>query len=147
MTQGRPDGASAPRSRWSLLAEGAVIGGVSLLAVFWIIPNQTSEGGIGLSPAFLPTLCAAACGVFAVADVLLRLARRDRSHAYPQDWTAFVRIGAVALLGTAVLRWGGVTASALVTVPAGMLVLGERRPLRIVGATLFCAGIAWLMSR
>lgn len=142
-----PSAGSAPparpslRSRGSLLLEAAVVGALALLLVFVIIPAETSEGGIGLSPAFLPTLCAAAAGLFAVADALLRALRAEPSARYPEGWTAFFRIGAVAVAGVVVLAYLGAGACALVTVPAGMAVLGERRPLPLLAAGLVCGGI------
>lgn len=147
MTPAPVDDAPALRSRGSLLAEAAVVGGAALLAVLWVIPLQTSEGGIGLSPAFLPTLCAAACGIFAAADALLRILRAEASPSYPQGWIAFFRIGAVAIAGTVALQWGGAGACALVTVPAGMVAVGERRPLHLAAAAVICGGVSWLVFR
>ncbi|WP_210207626.1 tripartite tricarboxylate transporter TctB family protein, partial [Rhodoplanes elegans] len=131
----------------SVVAEAVLIGGAALAAVVWIIPAQTSDGGIGLSPAVFPTVCAIALGVFAVADALLRLARGAPGERYPDGWGAFFRIGAVAVLGVCLLPVVGIAGCALVMVPAGMLVLGERRPLHIAVAALACAGLVWLVFR
>lgn len=139
--------ATRSRGRLSVVAEAGLIGGAALAAVAWIIPAQTSDGGIGLSPAVFPTVCAAALGVLALADALLRLVRGAPGERYPDGWSAFGRIGAVAILGTVVLAVAGIAACALVMVPAGMLVLGERRPLRLAGAALACAGLVWLIFR
>lgn len=145
MTTAPQAGNPAPRSRVSLLAEAALLGGAALAAVVWVIPMQTTDGGIGLSPAVFPTVCAIALGVFAVADAVLRFLRGSAEARYPEGWTAFARIGAVAVLGAIVLAFAGIAACALVTVPAGMAVLGERRPVYLVGAALLCAGLVWLV--
>ncbi|NVO15420.1 MAG: tripartite tricarboxylate transporter TctB family protein [Rhodoplanes sp.] len=137
--------ASAPRSRVSLLAEAVLLGGAALAAVVWVIPMQTTDGGVGLSPAVFPTVCAGALGVFAVADAVLRILRGTSEPRYPEGWTAFARIGAVAIVGAVVLANAGIAVCALVTVPAGMAVLGERRPLWIAGAALLSAGLVWLV--
>lgn len=142
-----PAATGGARSRLSVVAEAVLIGGAALAAVGWIIPAETSDGGIGLSPAVFPTVCAIALGIFVVADALLRLVRRAPGERYPDGWAAFLRIGAVAILGAAVLPFVGISGCALVMVPAGMLVLGERRPLPLVVAALACAGLVWLIFR
>ncbi|MFD2182350.1 tripartite tricarboxylate transporter TctB family protein [Rhodoplanes azumiensis] len=152
---GAPDRGATPaaassgpaRSRLSVVAEAVLIAGAALAAVVWIIPAQTSDGGIGLSPAVFPTVCAIALGLFVVADALLRLLRATPGDPYPDGWGACLRIGAVAVLGAAVLPVVGIAGCALVMVPAGMLVLGERRPLRIAVAALACVGLVWLVFR
>lgn len=145
MTAAPQAGGPAPRSRVSLLAEAVLLGGAALVGVVWVIPMQTTDGGIGLSPAVFPTACAVALGVFAVADAVLRFLRGSAEARYPEGWTAFMRIGAVAVLGAVVLAFAGIAACALVTVPAGMAVLGERRPVHLAGAALLCAGLVWLV--
>ncbi|WP_454654936.1 hypothetical protein [Bosea beijingensis] len=62
------------RSRASLLAETLLLCGGCLALMFWIIPAQTSEGGFGLSPAFLPTMLSAAILLLVLGDGALRLA-------------------------------------------------------------------------
>ncbi|WP_238121074.1 MULTISPECIES: hypothetical protein [unclassified Xanthobacter] len=142
---GPPPARAALRSRGSLLLEAALLGALTLLVVFVVIPAETSAGGIGLSPAFLPTVCAAAAGFFAVVDALLRVLRAEPSARYPEGWTAFFRIGAVAVAGVVILAYAGPGACALVTVPAGMAMLGERRPLPLLAAGLVCGGIFRLL--
>ncbi|MFL9826383.1 tripartite tricarboxylate transporter TctB family protein [Rhodoplanes sp. SY1] len=142
-----PAATPGARSRLSVVAEAVLLGAAALAAVVWIIPAQTSDGGIGLSPAVFPTVCAIALGVFVIADAALRLLRAAPGERYPDGWGAFVRIGAVAVLGVCLLPVVGIAGCALAMVPAGMLVLGERRPLRIVVAALACAGLVWLVFR
>lgn len=140
------EGASEPgRSRASVLAEALFLGGFSLALLVWIIPAQTSEGGIGLSPAFLPEVCAAAIGILVLLDGAGRLLRGAPAAAYPEGWAALLRIGGISLLGGLVLAWAGVTAAALATCAAGLLVLGERRPLVIAATLLICGGAVWLV--
>ena len=85
---------AVPRTRASLLIEAVVLTGVCLLALFWLIPAQTSEGGFGLSPAFLPKLCVAVIGLLIAADGVLRLVRRVPQPRYAEGWGAFARVGA-----------------------------------------------------
>ncbi|RAI44554.1 hypothetical protein [Rhodoplanes roseus] len=145
MTAAPDKSAPARRRRASVIAEALLLGGAALAAVVWIIPAQTTDGGIGLAPAVFPTVCAVALGVFAVADVLLRLLRGVPEPRYPDGWMAFALIGGVAILGAVVLPYAGIAGCALVTVPAGMLAVGERRPLWLAGAAVLSAGVVWLV--
>lgn len=131
---------TGPRSRGSVIAELLCLTGFALLTLFWIIPSQVSGGGLGLDPGFLPRLCAAAMGILVVADGLHRLRRTPLPKAYPTDWSALIRIGICALVGAVVLQVAGVAAAALIVVPAGMLALGERRPVLIAATTIVTAG-------
>lgn len=139
--------ASVPRSRGSLAMEALLIGGLAVAALFWIIPAQTTEGGIGLSPAFLPNLCAAAIGALAAADGLLRMMRGTSIPAYPERWTSLICMGLVAAIGMFALRWGGAVACAVIAPLVGMLVLGERRVLILSVTALICGGTVWLLVR
>ena len=137
-----------PRSRGSVVAEMLCLIGAALLAFFWIIPSQVSGGGLGLDPGFLPRLCAGAIGVLVLADGIRRLASRGvRDEAYASGWSALLWIGALAVLGAVVLRYASLAAASAVTIPLGMLVLGERRPLLIAMTTAFVAGAFWFFQR
>jgi len=135
------------RSRGSVLAELLCLTGLALLAYFWIIPSQVSGGGLGLDPGFLPRFCVAAIGALVVADGVMRLIGGERVEAYAERWSALVYVGALAVLGAVILRFGGVAASAAVTIPVGMLALGERRPILIVAATAVVAGFLFFFQR
>lgn len=135
------------RSRASLVAEMLLLAGLCLALLFWIIPAQTSEGGFGLSPAFLPSACAGAILVLVVADGILRLARRQAEPAYPEGYGALARILAVAVVSAVLLRHGGVALSGAATPAIGMLALGVRRPLPILATAALCGGALWLVFR
>jgi hypothetical protein len=135
------------RSRGSVLAELLFLIGLALLAYFWIIPSQVSGGGLGLDPGFLPRFCVAAIGALIVADGLKRLVGGERVEAYAERWSALAYIGGISVLGAAILQIGGVAASALVTIPIGMLALGERRPILIIAATAVVAGFLFMFQR
>jgi uncharacterized membrane protein HdeD (DUF308 family) len=135
------------RSRGSVLAELLILTGLALLAFFWIIPSQVSGGGLGLDPGFLPRLCAAAIGLLVLADGVLRLVRNVHVESYPEGWAALVRVGSLAVLGAVILQFAGLAVASLVTIPIGMLMLGERRPLLIALTTLLVAGLLFLFQR
>ena len=136
-----------PRSRGSVLAELLILAGLALIAFVWVIPAQVSGGGFGLDPGILPRLCAAAIGLMVLVDGLQRLVRGVQAEAYSAGWAALVRIGVLAVLGAIVLQVAGVAAAALVTVPVGMLLLGERRPVLIAATTALVAGLLFLFQR
>lgn len=133
------------RSRASFLGEMLLLGGALLALLVWIIPAQTSEGGFGLSPAFLPTALTVALLVLVLGDGALRLFAGREELAYPEGYGALWRILAVTVLGALVLRFGGVALAGAVTSAAGLLVLGERRPLPLVATTVLCGGILWFV--
>ena len=135
------------RSRASLLAEMLLLGGGCLALLFWIIPTQTSEGGFGLSPAFLPNILAAAILLLVLADGVLRLTARRPESAYPAGFGALARSLAVAGFGAIVLAYAGVAASAALTPAAGMLAMGERRPLPVLATSALLGGAFWLVFR
>ena len=141
------DEASGLRSRSSVLAELVVLAGLALAGYFWIIPSQVSGGGLGLDPGFLPRLCAAAIGLLVLADGVLRLLRNVHVESYPEGWAALVRVGSLAVLGAVILQFAGLAVASLVTIPIGMLMLGERRPLLIALTTLLVAGLLFLFQR
>lgn len=137
--------ASGRRGRPSLLAEAAVLTLAAVLTVVWVIPTQTTDGGFGLSPAFLPTVCAVAIGVLVAADGIQRILRRETVMAYSAPWTACIRIGGTACLGVIGQMLGGVGIAATVTVACGMVVLGERRLVPILLASGISGGLFWLI--
>lgn len=135
------------RSRSSVLAELLCLTGLALVAFVWIIPLQVSGGGLGLDPGFLPRLCAGAIGLLVLADGLQRLLRGQPVEVYPAGWSALARVGGLAVLGAVVLEFVGIAAAALVTIPVGMLILGERRPILIAATTALVAGLLFLFQR
>lgn len=134
------------RTRNAVLAEVVCLSGLALLSMFWIIPSQVSGGGFGLDPGFLPRVYAGAIAVLVLADGLLRLARNQWPSRYAAGWSALARIGGLAIVGTIVLQFAGGAIAALVVVPLGMLVLGERRPILIAATTIIVAGTLKLLN-
>ena len=76
-----------------------------------------------------------------------RLIGGERVETYAERWSALLYVGALAVLGAVVLRFGGVAAIAAVTIPVGMLALGERRPILIIAATAVVAGFLFIFQR
>lgn len=142
-----PQATAAPRSRLSLVIEAAVLLGACVLALVWFIPAQTSPGGFGLSPGFLPKLCVAAIALLIAADAVLRFARRSAEPSYGEGWGAFMRLAAAACLGTLALSFGGIVPAAVVCCVATALALGERRPAYVLAPALACATVLWLVFR
>jgi hypothetical protein len=132
------------RSRGSLLAETALLAGFCIALLVWIIPTQTSEGGFGLSPAFLPTTLSMVMLGLIAADGALRCFAKRPEPAYPAGFGALARILALAILGALTLRFGGVALAGAVTSGSGLLLLGERRVTPILATTLVCGGTLWL---
>jgi hypothetical protein len=139
---------SEPRSRGSVVAELLILTGAALLAVFWIIPSQVSGGGLGLDPGFLPRLCAVAIGILVFLDGVRRLlGRSPQDEAYASGWSALILIGGLALLGAVAIRFASIAVAAVLVIPIGMVLLGERRPLLIALTTALVAGSFLLFQR
>lgn len=135
------------RSVASVVTETLFLVAGCLALLLWIIPAQTSEGGFGLSPAFLPNACTAAIVVLVLADGVQRLLSGRRDTVYPENYRAALLIGGVAVAGALALMWGGVALSATVCTALGMLAMGERRPVPVLMITALCGGVFWLIFR
>jgi hypothetical protein len=129
------DKAPATESRAAAILEAAIVVALGLGAI-WLIGVQTTQGAVlGLPPAFLPTVCAIAIIAVAVLGLAARLWRPEPllpEQALP-TWPAALLLGVVTA-GGLVLQLVGPFASGLVTVALGLVLLGERRPLVLVGS-------------
>lgn len=126
--------------RGAVLLEMVVLCGLGLAAVFWIIPTQTSGGGLGLYPAFLPTACAVAVTALVFLDGVIRLLKPAKATGVGEPWGALLRIGGISVLGVGVLQFVGAAACGFVVLPAAMIALGERSWVRIIVTTAIGAG-------
>ncbi|KRR02319.1 hypothetical protein [Bradyrhizobium valentinum] len=142
-----PQARQLPRSRASLFVEAVVLAGVCFLAFIWLIPAQTSEGGIGLSPAFLPKLCVAAIGVLIAVDGVLRFIQRASQPRYVEGWGALFRLGAATCLGATALHFEGIVGGVAVCCIATALAIGERRLTYLLFPALFCTALFWFTFR
>jgi hypothetical protein len=115
-------------ARAAALREAAVILALGLAAVR-LIPAQTTSGPVlGLSPAFLPTLCAAAIIALTVVGLALRLWQPEplRPERLAAVWPAAM-VACVAIAGVLVLQFAGRFLCGLAIMVLGLAVLGERR--------------------
>ncbi|MGF1595204.1 MAG: hypothetical protein ACFCUW_18135 [Kiloniellaceae bacterium] len=126
------------------LVELALVGGASLVAIFWIIPSQTvPASAFGLSPSMLPIACAIAIAILALLQCVGSLLRRsatpdaDRAAGERPTMIHALVIVAAALVGTFVLAQFGILASGVVLALLVSISIGERRLLR--NAMLCCA--------
>jgi hypothetical protein len=131
------------------LAELAVVGGMSLLAIFWIIPNETAEASVfGLSPSMLPMTCAVAIAMLALLQFGATLLRRfakpgaDRSAGERPSMIHVFLIVAAAMVGTFVLARFGLLAGGVVIAALVSLSIGERR---LVHNVVLCCAVAAVM--
>jgi hypothetical protein len=127
----------APRAterRSAAILEAAIVVALGLAAI-WLIRVQTTHGPVlGLPPAFLPTVCAVAIIAVTLIGLAVRLWRPERllpEQALPA-WPAAMLLG-VAIGGGLVLQLAGSFAGGLTIVAVGMVLLGERRPVVLIG--------------
>lgn len=132
----------------AVLGELAFIGGVCLLALFWIIPEHTTTDPFSaLQPGFVPNVCAAAIIVLLLLQAWSARGKDDAmeggegSGETPPEHSWRSALGAMAIVAAGVLAFhvGGLLATSLIIVPGLMLWLGERRYLRIGVVAVCCA--------
>lgn len=116
-------------SRFGAILEGLVVLGLALTAILRIIPAQTTSNAVlGLPPAFMPTVAAAAVAVLAAVGLALRLvwpeppAPERRAPLGPA-----ILVGGLATLGVLTLQFLGPVTAGLIMVVLGVPALGERR--------------------
>jgi hypothetical protein len=127
-----------------VVLEAAVLGGLGLLAIFWIIPAQTSGSALGLSPGYMPTVYATALVVVVLANAVLHLTGRIATSPLVEGSIGSVAIVVIiSCIGVALFEFVGAVFCGLVVLPSMMIALGERRWALIAGTTLVgLAGLA-----
>jgi hypothetical protein len=124
--------------------ETTVLCCLGLLAIFWIIPSQTSGNALGLDPGFMPTLYTAAFVVLILMNGVLQLASRATVTPVTEGAIGPVTmVFGICCLGVAVFEHFGAVACSALVVPLIMVALRERRWILIVSTTVvFTAGLA-----
>jgi hypothetical protein len=133
------------RSRGAALREAAVVGGLGLGAI-WLISAQTKSGAVlGLSPAFLPTVCAVAIVALTAIGLGIRLWRPEplRPERVAHWWPAALVLG-VAIAGVLALQLAGPLASGLTTVTLGLAAMRERR-VAVLSTTLAVTALVLIL--
>lgn len=132
------DQPEATERRSVAIREAAAVVALGLAAI-WLIPKQTTQGPVlGLPPAFLPTVCAAAIIMLGLFGLALRLWKPEplRPERVAVVWPAAL-IGGVVIAGMLALQFAGPFISGLVMVVLGLAALGERRVRIQVGTIAF----------
>ena len=127
-----PSAGPGPRQE---LAAGAVLIGLSLFALLWLIPNHTGEAtsDLEVAPGFFPQIAASALLVLSVLLVGHRLIRFPKLRAIRPATGGGAVLSEIAILaaGSVLVAWALGAAGYLVVAPAvllaGLLAGGERR--------------------
>jgi hypothetical protein len=124
--------------------ETATLCGLGLLAIFWIIPWQTSGNALGLDPAFMPTVYAGAFVVLVLTNGVLYLSGRITASPLTNGAVGpVIVVMAICCAGITAFEFVGAAACGLLVVPGIMIVLGERRWVLIAATTMVtAAGLA-----
>ncbi len=141
------DRSSRHRSLAGLAAESVLLIGAIGLVLFWVIPTQIRGGGLGLSPAFLPTVCAVGITVLVTLDGLLRLRSVQRPIAYSAGWQPLLVAGGLSAAGAVLLDLGSSALCAAVILPLGSVCLGESRWPLVATVTVGVTACVMLLSR
>lgn len=127
-----PSAGPGPRQE---LAAGAVLIGLSLLALFWLIPNHTGEAtsDLEVAPGFFPQIAAVSLLVLSVLLVGHRIARFPNLRNIRPATGGVAVLAEIAILaaGGLLVAWALGAVGYLVVAPAvmlaGLLAGGERR--------------------
>ncbi|SKA23967.1 tripartite tricarboxylate transporter TctB family protein [Consotaella salsifontis] len=131
-----------------------MVAGLSILmggAIFWLSRDLTgfSETGVP-GEAFWPSMIAGLfilLGLLQLAEVVffpsVNAGRTVDLHSAPVR-TSYVA-ALVALVFATIMTWLGFIIGAVLFIPAIMLLMGERRPLLIVGATVAIVAVIWFV--
>lgn len=124
--------------------ELAVVGGGCLVALFWIIPEQTSTGrNLALSASFLPIICASFIGLLALANFVTTIMRHSTSTGEtPIGFRDALMVIGASVIGILAIRYAGWIIGSATMALLVSLCLGERRPLNLV---LLTGGVALLL--
>jgi hypothetical protein len=131
-----------------ILAEAGLLCGLGLIAIFWLIPAETTSGGIGLASSALPTACIAAAMVLVGLDAVGRLLGWvSPGEALPPAGPA-LRAIALCVIGAVLLQVVNPAICTALLIPSLMMLLGERSVVRIaattiVTVTILATALAW----
>jgi len=122
-----------------------------LLALFVLIPTQTSSGGdASISPALLPQICAA--GITGLAMLLTARAAGRLSRGQPAgqtvpnaEWLASAAVIVTVSASIAIFKFINPAVAAGLLIVSLMLFMGERRPWLIVGIPAVLLIGAWFL--
>ncbi|MBY8977928.1 hypothetical protein KHP62_19105 [Rhodobacteraceae bacterium NNCM2] len=130
------------------LVEFLIVGGASLLAIFYIIPAQTvSAPTFGLSATMLPMVCAAAIGLLAaVKFVLSILVGSDSAPVGVAGLGTVVAIFASTVIGIVAIDHIGLIAGGTLLVVLTSLAVGMRHPAELVKMAVGGAGLLFLID-
>lgn len=109
---------------------------LGLFVVLFIIPRETSGIGLGLNPSTVPTIAALTAVLLAASDGALRLLRSGQFVSSSLKLPPLLIMGGVSVLAVFLLGYGGALLCVGIILPLLMLILGERRWLRILATTL-----------
>lgn len=130
------------RTSTRLMLEWLVIGAAGLLAYFWLIPTQTTPDPFAaLQPDFVPRVCVLGIlllGVIQAIRDFRGLQTAGASTTQPASWRVVAPVMAATFMSVLALELAGMAAGAAILVPVLMLVLRERRLLRIAVVSACC---------
>lgn len=109
---------------------------LGLFVAFVVIPSETSGVGLGLNPSTVPTIAILTATIFAAADGFLRMLAYKPSVSTSLEFSTALMMGGISVLAVVLLAYAGALVCVGIVAPLLMLILGERRWLRILATTL-----------
>lgn len=140
------------KTRNSEILVGALTVLLGVVCLTYLIPNYISAGyGGGLSPRTFPYICAWAITVLSVCLVANRLWAASRGGDPGEilvNGPMLLRVaaGAAALVvSLALIQYVSYLVGGTVMVALYMLLMGERRPLPLIGISVVWSGFLWVL--
>ncbi|WP_292058086.1 tripartite tricarboxylate transporter TctB family protein [Martelella sp.] len=133
------------------IVSGVVLALLGLFALVFIIPKGIGEGPDGMmSPRLVPNMMmivvVALSAFLAFSNLRAKPTPEDAEPTITRgEMLALVRIGAVFLISIALYLLLAPLAGGIFLVAASLLLLGERRPLVIIGMTAGLLMAVWLL--
>ena len=105
-----------------------IVGGLSLVTLFWIIPSQTEPSdNFGLSPSMVPTVCVVSIAVLAILQFFSSFLKTEETDKRQQGLGIPSAIVASTIIGTILIDTVGLVTGGAVVAGLIAIVIGERR--------------------
>ncbi|MEM9027314.1 MAG: hypothetical protein AAGC70_03000 [Pseudomonadota bacterium] len=134
------------RSLTTASVEFVIVGGASLIFIFWIAPRYIASGSnLGLAPDMLPIACAIAIGTIATVQFVRAVFVPARADSKRRSSALVLGLIVAAVTSCLVIDAFGLIAGGAVMTGSGALLLGERRLLALLAMTAGGASVMFLV--
>lgn len=135
--------------RTANLISGVVLAAFGMLMILVIIPVQIEEGPPGMvSPRLVPQIMVWVITALSLLLVVTNLRHKGRDDPAPisrSELVALLKIGLAFALALSLFFVAGPLWAGIALVAGTLVLLGERRPLVVIGITVGLLGAIWVL--